>query len=294
MLGDTGVAVHPEDERYAALIKAGAKVKLPLVGREIPIVADEYSDPEKGTGAVKITPAHDFNDFEVGKRHDLAQINVLDAYGKINDEAPRSLSRSRPLRGAQEGRFRYRRAGPARKDRADRPHGSARRSLRRRHRAVADGPVVCQRRRAGEARDRRGRERQDRSSFRRTGRRPTSSGCATSSRGASRASSGGVIRSRRGTGRMARIFRCVHDGRRSASVLGGEATPLRYKHSAQGGAEIVALDSATKTCSTRGSRPRCGRSRRSAGRTRRRSSTATIRRACSSPASTSSSSGSPA
>jgi valyl-tRNA synthetase len=88
MLGDSGVAVHPEDERYAALIKAGAKVKLPLVGREIPIVADEYSDPEKGTGAVKITPAHDFNDFEVGKRHDLAQINVLDAFGKINDEAP--------------------------------------------------------------------------------------------------------------------------------------------------------------------------------------------------------------
>ncbi|HVX35737.1 MAG TPA: class I tRNA ligase family protein, partial [Hyphomicrobium sp.] len=71
MLGDTGVAVHPEDERYASLIKAGAKVKLPLVGREIPIVADEYSDPGKGTGAVKITPAHDFNDFEVGRRHDL-------------------------------------------------------------------------------------------------------------------------------------------------------------------------------------------------------------------------------
>ncbi|MBS0253593.1 MAG: valine--tRNA ligase [Proteobacteria bacterium] len=88
MLGDTGVAVHPEDERYAALIKSGAKVKLPLVGREIPIVADEYSDPEKGTGAVKITPAHDFNDFEVGKRHNLAQINILDAFGKINDEAP--------------------------------------------------------------------------------------------------------------------------------------------------------------------------------------------------------------
>jgi valyl-tRNA synthetase len=88
MLGDTGVAVHPDDERYAALVKAAAKVKLPLVGREIPIVADEYSDPEKGTGAVKITPAHDFNDFEVGKRHDLAQINILDAFGKINDEAP--------------------------------------------------------------------------------------------------------------------------------------------------------------------------------------------------------------
>jgi valyl-tRNA synthetase len=83
MLGDTAVAVHPEDERYAALIKAGAKVKLPLVGREIPIVTDEYSDPAKGTGAVKITPAHDFNDFEVGKRHNLAQINVLDAFGIV-------------------------------------------------------------------------------------------------------------------------------------------------------------------------------------------------------------------
>ena len=88
MLGDTGVAVHPDDERYAALIKAGAKVRLPLVGREIAIVADEYSDPEKGTGAVKITPAHDFNDFEVGKRHALEMINVLDDQGRINDVPP--------------------------------------------------------------------------------------------------------------------------------------------------------------------------------------------------------------
>ena len=76
MLGDTAVAVHPEDERYKKLV--GRNVRLPLVGRLIPIVADEYSDPEKGTGAVKITPAHDFNDFEVGKRHGLRLINVLD------------------------------------------------------------------------------------------------------------------------------------------------------------------------------------------------------------------------
>jgi valyl-tRNA synthetase len=88
MLGDTGVAVHPEDERYAALIAAKAKVKLPLVGREIPIVGDEYTDPEKGTGAVKITPAHDFNDFEVGKRHSFEKINILDAFGKLNENAP--------------------------------------------------------------------------------------------------------------------------------------------------------------------------------------------------------------
>ncbi len=88
MLGDTGVAVHPEDPRYAALIAANATVTLPFVGREIRIVADEYSDPEKGTGAVKITPAHDFNDFEVGKRQGLEQINVLDAFGKLNDAVP--------------------------------------------------------------------------------------------------------------------------------------------------------------------------------------------------------------
>ena len=81
MLGDTAVAVHPDDERYRQLI--GKHVILPLVGRRIPIVADEYSDPEKGSGAVKITPAHDFNDFEVGKRHDLPQINVLDIEGRI-------------------------------------------------------------------------------------------------------------------------------------------------------------------------------------------------------------------
>ena len=81
MLGDTAVAVHPDDERYTELV--GRNVVLPLVGRRIPIVADEYSDPEKGTGAVKITPAHDFNDFEVGKRHGLALISILDTEAKL-------------------------------------------------------------------------------------------------------------------------------------------------------------------------------------------------------------------
>src|SRR4029078_5683914 len=81
MLGDTTVAVHPDDERYKHLV--GKHVILPLVGRRIPIVADEYSDPEKGTGAVKITPAHDFNDFEVGKRHALPMINILDQEAKL-------------------------------------------------------------------------------------------------------------------------------------------------------------------------------------------------------------------
>jgi valyl-tRNA synthetase len=81
MLGDTAVAVHPDDERYKALV--GKNVILPLVGRKIPIIADEYSDPEKGSGAVKITPAHDFNDFEVGKRHKLAQINILNREARV-------------------------------------------------------------------------------------------------------------------------------------------------------------------------------------------------------------------
>ncbi len=82
MLGDTAVAVHPEDERYADL--HGAKVLLPLVNREIPVVADDYVDREFGTGVVKITPAHDFNDFEVGARHGLDKINVFDESGIIN------------------------------------------------------------------------------------------------------------------------------------------------------------------------------------------------------------------
>ncbi|HEX5773644.1 MAG TPA: valine--tRNA ligase [Geomobilimonas sp.] len=82
MLGDTAVAVHPDDERYRDLI--GKKVLLPLVSREIPIVADEYVDREFGTGVVKITPAHDFNDFEVGRRHGLDVINVFDESGVIN------------------------------------------------------------------------------------------------------------------------------------------------------------------------------------------------------------------
>src|ERR1700732_4824500 len=81
MLGDTAVAVHPDDERYRLLV--GKHVILPLVGRKIPIVADAYSDPEKGSGAVKVTPAHDFNDFEVGRRHNLPQISVLNQEGAL-------------------------------------------------------------------------------------------------------------------------------------------------------------------------------------------------------------------
>ncbi|MET0840615.1 MAG: class I tRNA ligase family protein, partial [Methyloceanibacter sp.] len=100
MLGDTAVAVHPEDERYKSLV--GKNAILPLVGRRIPIVADEYSDPEKGSGAVKITPAHDFNDFDVGRRHGLPMVNVLSPDAKLlldpNPEFAQGVAPSAELR----------------------------------------------------------------------------------------------------------------------------------------------------------------------------------------------------
>jgi valyl-tRNA synthetase len=100
MLGDSAVAVHPDDERYRDLV--GKHVILPLVGRRIPIIADEYSDPEKGSGAVKITPAHDFNDFEVGRRHNLPQISVLDQEGSLA-----LVGNEDYLRGLPEGSMQF-------------------------------------------------------------------------------------------------------------------------------------------------------------------------------------------
>ncbi|MGY3527424.1 valine--tRNA ligase [Bradyrhizobium sp. USDA 4452] len=99
MLGDTAVAVHPDDGRYTDLV--GQHVILPLVGRKIPIVADDYSDPEKGSGAVKVTPAHDFNDFEIGKRHGLPQISVLDQEGCLSLIGNEDYLRGLPV-GADE------------------------------------------------------------------------------------------------------------------------------------------------------------------------------------------------
>ncbi|MCX7513802.1 valine--tRNA ligase [Frateuria sp. STR12] len=86
MLGDVAVAVHPEDERYAHLI--GTKLHLPLSGRQIPVIADDYVDREFGTGCVKITPAHDFNDYAIGQRHKLEPINIFTLDAKVNDSAP--------------------------------------------------------------------------------------------------------------------------------------------------------------------------------------------------------------
>jgi valyl-tRNA synthetase len=86
MLGDTAVAVHPEDERYRHLV--GREIRLPLTGRLIPVIADDYVDPAFGSGCVKITPAHDFNDYEIGRRHDLPLINLFTADAALNDSAP--------------------------------------------------------------------------------------------------------------------------------------------------------------------------------------------------------------
>jgi valyl-tRNA synthetase len=86
MLGDTAVAVHPDDPRYTSLV--GREIALPITGRRIPIIADDYVDPEFGSGCVKITPAHDFNDYEIGRRHGLEMINVLDDDGSLNDAVP--------------------------------------------------------------------------------------------------------------------------------------------------------------------------------------------------------------
>ncbi len=158
MLGDTAVAIHPDDERIGHLI--GKHVILPLVGRRIPIVADDYADPEKGSGAVKITPAHDFNDFEVGKRHDLPQINMFDREGCLtlneNEDYLRGLPEGalmlaeelawrRPLRRAQADRGASGGLRLPGKDRAEHAHGAAWRPLQRRHRALSDRPVVCRR-----------------------------------------------------------------------------------------------------------------------------------------------------
>jgi valyl-tRNA synthetase len=106
MLGDTAVAVNPADERYTHL--HGRKLRLPLMDREIPLVADEFADPQFGTGAVKVTPAHDPNDFEIGQRHNLAQINVMDDRGFMNENAgpyaghDRYEARERVLRDLQD------------------------------------------------------------------------------------------------------------------------------------------------------------------------------------------------
>ena len=92
ILGDAAVAVHPEDERYRHAV--GKHVILPIVGRRLPVIADAYVDREFGTGCLKITPAHDMNDWELGRRHGLEVISVIDDQGRMNEAAPRKIGRA--------------------------------------------------------------------------------------------------------------------------------------------------------------------------------------------------------
>ena len=149
MLGDTGVAVHPGDPRYAHLV--GRTCKLPIVGRSMPIIADAYADPEKGSGAVKMTPAHDFNDFEVGRRHGLDMVNVLDRDAPPQRQRARALPRPRPFRGAPRDCRRDAVPGPSRKGRGQPDDGALRRPLGRRRRALAHRPMVRRRQDPGGA-----------------------------------------------------------------------------------------------------------------------------------------------
>lgn len=244
MLGDTAVAVHPDDARYTHLV--GRHVRLPLVGRLIPIVADTYSDPEKGTGAVKITPAHDFNDFEVGRRAGCTPINILDAEAHISldgNAAFHAGANPEPEALALHGldRFAARKRVVELMEARERlrlvepnthavPHGDrsnvviepyltdqwyvnvkplAERALQ----AVRDGKPV---------------------SYPRITSGPSSSGWRTSSPGASRASSGGAIRSRFGTDppklRAAQNFRSTPKPLRARIIIKYLLPKSKKKH----------------------------------------------------------------
>ena len=157
MLGDTAVAVNPADERFADIV--GAEVDLPLVGRRIPVIADDYVDPEFGSGCLKITPAHDFNDYAVGARHDLPLVNIFAADASLNDNAPGPLPGPGSFRRTRPGRRRPRGGRAHRPRRGTHPHRAARRPLRGRRGAVADRPVVREDRTARRARHPRGRGR---------------------------------------------------------------------------------------------------------------------------------------
>ena len=212
MLGDVAVMVHPEDERYMHLI--GKEVVLPLCDRNIPVIADDYVDKEFGTGVVKVTPAHDTNDYAVGQRHKLPIIGVLTLDAAINDNAPekyRGLDRFVARKAVVADLEAARLSGRSQKAQAD---GAALHPHRPGDRADADRPVVCRREQGVQSKTRPAnpsrRKRLTRwtaarsSSCPSSGSTPTTSGWATSRTGAFRASSGGATRFRPGTTRTAR------------------------------------------------------------------------------------------
>jgi valyl-tRNA synthetase len=296
MLGDTAVAVHPDDGRYRELV--GKNAILPLVGRRIPIVADEYSDPEKGTGAVKITPAHDFNDFEVGRRHQLPLVDVLDLEANLNLEGNEAFLRGVPRSPQLEetlayhglDRFLVRKQIVARMESAGLlakteshthmvPHGDrsgvviepflteqwyvdAHTLAQPAIAAVRDGRTSPGASRASSGGDTRSRPGMD---SRPTRRARCCSAAASSSAPWSRLSS--ARPSRRRLRRRANIT--------APATSWWSRTPTRQSRKStprnRASARPRSQSGATRTCSTPGSHRRCGRSRRSAGRNGRRS-----------------------
>ena len=201
MLADTAVAVHPDDERYRALV--GKHAVLPLVGRRLPIIADEYVKTEFGTGALKITPGHDPNDFEIGRRHGLEEITVIGEDGRMTDAAGEFAGLT--VAEARKARGRGARAGgPDPQAGALHAHGAVLAPLRRAHRAADLAPVVHAHGRARGAGDRGRAQRAGRASTPSAGGACTSTGSRTSGRGASRASCGGATGCPSGTATPAR------------------------------------------------------------------------------------------
>ena len=251
MLGDAAVAVHPDDERYRH--RLGQEIALPLCDRRIPIIADDSVDPEFGTGCVKITPAHDFNDYEVGQRHGLALINVFDADAAVNEQAPeryRGLDRFAAREKVVEDMRRLGLLDGIDDHRLKVPRGD-------RSGVVIEpwltwqwyvdaktlaGPAIQPWKAAGS------------SSCRKPGKTPISPGCATFRTGASAASSGGAIGFRPGTTPRA-AFTSAAMKRACAATT---ACPIRWRCIR------------TKTSSTPGSPRACGPSAAWVGRSRRR------------------------
>jgi valyl-tRNA synthetase len=256
MLGDTAVAVHPDDERYQSLI--GKTISLPLTNREIPIIADDYVDPEFGTGCVKITPAHDFNDAEMGKRHDLPVINILTIDACINDEAP----------GRYGGMDRF----DARKQIVADLEAQGLLEKIEDHKLVVPRGDRSGSRPSGPSRMAAS------NSCRITGRTPTSNGCATSRTGVSRARSGGGIAYRPGTTNRAISMSGALKKRRVRNTISVMTLPCTRM----------------MMYSTPGSPPHSGRSARWAGLKKPMLLTPSTRPAYWSPALTLFSSGSPA
>ena len=252
MLGDTGVAVHPEDERYRSLI--GRTVRLPLVGREIPVVADEAVDPEFGTGCVKVTPAHDFTDYQIGRRHDLPAINILTPQAHLNDNAPRrfaGLERFAARKAVVEALKQESALIGVREHRHMVPKGDRSQAVLEPYLTdqwfVRAGPLAEPAIAAVEE----GRVR----FVPRTGRRPISSGCAISKTGASAANCGGGIRYRPGTGKTVQYSWAGTKPRRAAGTSCRTTIPCAV----------------TRTCWIPGSRPHFGPSPRWVGRRRQKS-----------------------